>query len=556
MALIAAIHRNSPRTLVSFHGLLHAAIAGQFLNPATSTFPPENPFFAGQPVAYYWFFQYLAAQVTRFFDVNIFYSLEAIILVATGTLMVTAVFLGRKVHNSSVSGIIMGYLIVAGTNPFGWVHLVRRVASSGRAVLSDDPSHLWNVVHPLYSLIRYNDIGGLYGPLFNFFLNITSRPAALASLLLTVLCLRWALQSGRTTALISIAAATALTTAFSPIVGIATAGMLSAGLIVSWLWNRILKAHEQREPGFRNKTRLLAVPAISAGILLAAPTYYNLLTGPSSNQLKLALFSTDGIRHVITVASSIFLLVILAVLGLIKSKKIDRELLGILTCSALVLCLLDLIFSLPAGNTSNLFHAAVVLLAVPAAGSIVHRNSKGESSISRRLAFGIVLVFLPTFAVLVTAYLNRPPLPASFQSERIVRTPFDSDRARLYQWVKNETDARAVFVVDPRERTALCGNAEELPAMTGRSIFTEDYRHYMVEPYADSKLRFEMAVRLVTGEQSNDSDQQYMAKLNRRVYIVIDGAQEDHSPNTMQSIYGPPVFHAESISVYQWPVRS
>ncbi len=42
MLLIYAVHRDSPRTLVSFHGFIHAAIAERFLNSAPIAFPPEN----------------------------------------------------------------------------------------------------------------------------------------------------------------------------------------------------------------------------------------------------------------------------------------------------------------------------------------------------------------------------------------------------------------------------------------------------------------------------------------------------------------------------------
>jgi uncharacterized membrane protein len=77
--LIIGIHRESPRTLISFHGLLHAAIAGQFTEQMPTSFPPENPFFAGRPLCYYWFYHCLAAQLVRLFGMNIFHAFEALI---------------------------------------------------------------------------------------------------------------------------------------------------------------------------------------------------------------------------------------------------------------------------------------------------------------------------------------------------------------------------------------------------------------------------------------------------------------------------------------------
>src|SRR6476660_9528600 len=164
MFVIWAIHRQSPRTLVSFHGFVHAAIADKFLDPASMAFPPENPFFAGRPVSYYWFFQFLASQVTRPFGWNIFYSLEAVTLIATGLLVTVAIGLGRVLFQSTLAGILMSYLVMAGTNPLGFLFAGLRIAFRGTKVLIDDPNYLWGVVHPLYSLIRFNDFGGLYGP--------------------------------------------------------------------------------------------------------------------------------------------------------------------------------------------------------------------------------------------------------------------------------------------------------------------------------------------------------------------------------------------------------
>ena len=98
-----------------------------------------------------------------------FYALEALILFATGTLVIVGVALGRKLYGSTLAGVLIGYLVMAGTNPLGVVFALYKVARNGLHLLNDDPDHLWGVVHPVYSLIRYNDFGGLYGPLLNFF---------------------------------------------------------------------------------------------------------------------------------------------------------------------------------------------------------------------------------------------------------------------------------------------------------------------------------------------------------------------------------------------------
>jgi hypothetical protein len=554
--LILAIHWNSPRTLVSFHGLLHAAIAGQFIGAGPSTIPPENPFYAGEPVAYYWFFQYVAAQITRLFGLNIFYSMEALVLMATGTMMATAVFLGRRIYRTLLAGVLMGYLIVAGTNPLGWVFALYQVLRRGPRILDDNPEHLWGVVHPVYSLIRYNDFGGIYGPLLSFFLNITSRPLALAGLLVMALCLRWSLRSCRLTAFLSLCSVCAVTTALSPIVGITAGGALLASLAASWPLDRVMSKFAD-VPKLRLKSTIIAGLAIIAGILAAAPTYYQLIFGPSTGHIRFWLISIEGIRNGITVVSSVFLLVVLAIVGLFRAQNDERQFLSMMGISALVLLGLNLLFAFPAGNESNLFHEAVVLLAVPAAGSVVRTNSLGRIQIvSHRLALGIFLVFMPTNLVLLAAYVNRPSLPVSFQTRRIARLPDGSVLSVFYQWVDTRTDPDSIFIVDPKERVAVCGNSLEFPAMTNRAIFTENPDHYIVSPYRDSATRFEIAMRLTSGEKARDNDRVYLTKFNRPIYVVSYRAEDQTLMNRLQDNFGIPVFHDRSVSVYRLHLKT
>jgi hypothetical protein len=550
--LIWSIHRESPRTLISFHGLLHAAIVEELASPGRTSIPPENPFYAGQPVAYYWFFHLLAAQVVRLFSMNVFHAMEALILLATATLMVAAVALGRRIFNSTLAGVLMGYLIMAGANPLGALFALYTIARNGVHVLDDNPNYLWGVVHPLYSLIRYNDFGGLYGPLLNFYLNITSRPVALSALLVAALCFYWVLHSRRPASFISLGLAFALTTALSPIVGVTAGGALGAAMVGVWLKYRGVSS--DRTARIKGTTVVASCLAIVAGIVIASPTYYHLILGPSSDQPRFALLSASGLKHVLTATMSILPLAVMALLGLRRAPKDGRQFLVMIFLAALALLALDVGVSLPLDNNSNMFHAAAVLLVIPAAGVILRRKpGQGDYEHSTRRTAVIALFFLPTTLALVAAYIDRPPLPVSFESVSPKRLPGDSDLALLYDWARNDTDPRAVFVIDPRHRVALCGNTAEFPAMTGRAIFTEHHKHYLSEPYPDSKLRFDLAVRLVMGEEPDANDRAYLQSLNRPIFIV-DYAQEEGSfAYRMKDLYGSPAFQHGSVSVYRIP---
>jgi hypothetical protein len=548
--LIWFVHRESPRTLVSFHGLLHAAIVGQFLDGDGVSFPPENPFYAGEPVAYYWFFHLLAAQLVRLFNINVFYAMEMLILFAAAILSVVAIALGRKLYSSTLAGVLIGYLIMAGTNPLGILFALYKVARGGAQVLEDDPNYLWGVVHPIYSAIRFNDIGGLYGPLMNFFLNMTSRPASLAALLLAIFCLYNALTRRRIASWVLFGLAFALTTALSPIIGIPAGGALGLGLVYTWLRGR--RASGGGAPRIEAATVMAAGLAIVSGILMAAPTYYHLIFGPSSSGVQFWLFSANGLRNLLTVTLSILPLMALALWGMRSAPQQQKQFLIVLFASALTLLALTVSFSLPASNNSNMFHAAAVLLAAPAAGAILSPGAGMDSrAYSKRRAVVIVLVFLPTLLTLLAAYVLRPPVPASFEGTYLERLPEDSDLALLYQWARDDTDPRAVFILDPRNRDAMCGNTSEFPAITGRAIFTEHFRHYLAEPYPDSRMRFDMAVRLVSGEPPSPSDHEQLSKLNRPIYLVTKTSGDRGLTDRLQSFYTSPVFRKGEIAVFK-----
>jgi hypothetical protein len=551
MLPIWGIHRLSPRTLVSFHGMLHAGIVEVFLRPGgMAALPPENPFFAGEPVSYYWFFHLLAAWLVRLWGMNVFHAMEALTLLAAGGLVLVATGLGRKLYRSTLAGLMIAYLVVAGTNPLGVLIAAARVARNGPGILRDNPDHLWGVVHPLYSLIRFGDVGGVYGPLLNFYLNMTSRPVALTTLLLAALCLYRALRDRRVSWWLWLGLAMALTTAFSPIIGITAGAAFGVGFLVTWAGGRFSAS---ASPGQITPLAIFAAGlAIAGGALLAAPTYYHLIVGPSSSDARLFLFTREGLKHLVAIGLSVLPLVAMAVYGQLRAPREARQYLGVMLLAGLALLALNVVITLPDGNGSNTFHAAVVLLAVPAAGVLLcDGTGAGVLACSRRRAAGILVAFLPTVLLLLASYLFRPPLPVAFGGAHIERTPPGSDRALLYRWVRGDTDPRAVFIIDPRHSVTVGGNIGEFPALTGRSVFTEELDHYMVAAYPDARTRTDLAVRLVSGGAPTSSDSAYLARLGRPVYLLSDASGDDVVPETFRSVFGPPAFRQGALSAYR-----
>jgi hypothetical protein len=553
-AIILLVHSNSPRTLVSFHGLLHAAIGGQFLGSSGTTLSLENPFFAGEKLAYYWFFQFLGAQVTKVLGINLFHSFELLIVLWTAGMMITGVFLGRRLYRSAIAGVLLGYLIMAGSNPFGWLFFLRALIRRGQGALTDNPDYLWGIVHPIFGLVRYNDVGGIYGPLVNFFLNITSRPMALASLLMMLFCLLSVIRGVRVSSVLLLTLTTALTTALSPIVGITVVAALLLSCLVYWFLNSRTSLREERKTYTREF--MYAAAAMLIGLGLAAPTFYHLFLGPSANKASFFLFSTDGLRHLVTSSMSVSVLLLLALIGLRRSTRENRVSLAIPLGAALTLLILDLCISLQAGNSSNLFHAAVVLLALPASGSIFIQDATGHQRIQKWLVAAIFIVFVPTLSIVVLSYTFRAPISVSFESQVIEHSPKTSDLAVMYQWIKSNTDQRAVFIVNPRDPFSVVGNTSELPAMTQRAIFTENRKHYISAAYPDANRRFDIALRAFSAEQLKPEDYQYLAALKRPILIVNYDVSSAEWSERMQSRYGQAKFARGKLSIYELTLSS
>src|SRR5262249_46791192 len=134
--------------------------------------------------------------------------------------------------------------------------------------------------------------------------------------------------------------------------------------------------------------------------------------------------------------------------------------------------------------------------------------------------------------------------------------PRNADLALFYRWAQDQTTPDAVFILDPRpeHRVAMCGNIAEFPAITGRVIFTENLSHYMVASYPDASKRFNLAVRLLAGEEPNSADQAYLATFHRPIYLVHYQVGDNSLIHRMQSFYGPPVFHVGDVHVFKWQV--
>lgn len=541
--IIVLIHRLSPRTLVSAHGLLHSAVAGRFASGDVQQLPPANPFYAGEPLPYYWVFHYIGGTLSRLFDIHPLIAFEIMIVAGVWLIWFSAAVLGRRMYGSALPGLATGFLAFAGANAIGPWLFASRVALGADDLPADSASYLWGIAHPIVGRLGLEDPFSLYQPLIFFYFNITSRPVALALVFATATVLYIWLRSGGTGALIGLTLLTAAATAMSPLIGGAAAGALVCGLVAAWLLRRVGAVDGETETW--PERYLPAAAAMVLGVVLAAPTVYHLVG------LGGGIRFAPSPSAVIGVGSGAFVLAAMAAVALLRTTGPQRRFLVVLSVAAAILLLANMVLVLPAGNHTNFFHAAAVLLPIVAVSAVVPAG-RSAGRIRRHAAWGLLL-FVPAPAIIVYGFHDRPPIPLELDGAVMERTPADAPLAQLYAWMSEETEANAVFVTDPRPPIVTAvGNMPELPALTGRDLFTAHASSYMVTPYADAADRHNTALRLLEGEPLESSQAALIARLGRPLYIVSGRADEPALLEALQSRYGQPRFRSAELAVFRF----
>lgn len=559
-ALFALVRRDSLRTRISAHGLLHVAIVEQCSARADVAplppRPPENPLFAGTPLPYYWFFHELAADVAAVTGLSPLQALEWLDLAAAAAAAGTGCALGLLLLRSRAAGATLATLLFCGAHPQGPLVLLARWLKHGerlftRAGFAADGDYLWGLCHPALGALRIGDPYATLGPLASYFVNLTARPLALAALLVLVLMAALAVLRPSRLALLSVAAGAALCTLFSPITGLAGGLALAGGLVAAaWLQRRAA------EPRLPPRQALELALAIAAGIVASLPWWHHLLgrgdAGPR--------FGLQPTRAVGVVAAG-WLMAALAWCGLARFGGLPRTLALACLVAALPLLGATMLVALPVGNEDNFFHAALVLLSVPACGAVLPRPSgvmdaRRVPTQVRRRTLLLHLAVLPTALIVLASYLGRPAVTLALDADgALVRTPADSAEASLLRWLRAEAPVDAIVVRDPgpRGRTST-GNTSELPALTGRPLFTDYADHYLVAVERDAPLRARLTRELLAAAPLAPADAGYLAALSRPLLLVADDVDVARAA-ALAERHGPARFAAGSIRVHAWSDR-
>jgi len=555
LLIVLHLHAGNSRLLPSWHGFLHSAIAARI--PA-GTLPPENPFFAGKAVPYYWVYHFCASYVGRIFDMDLLHTFQWMTLGSLVILLFSTALMGHRRCGSTFAGILAGTLALVGVNPLGPLIAIAKHLIRGAVLI--DGMDSGSIVENMFvtngaadrlmtqPLLPAMHIAGdwRHGQNIVWFLDLSSRGPALA-MIMVLLFLFWGSNLSRLK-IFGILTTSALITALNPLIGFATAGSiaLAAGIFYA-LCNAGLWPARRTEctsiTGGRDAraTELLTALAPLAGALLAFPFYIQIIelshgTFHFTTSIQFALLKSGAM------IANFLILVPLAAASLRTNSQ--DPILQILALAGMLLVIAVPFVVLAPSNEHNLSNVAQCLLAVPAAEWITSRQKH------KHAAFLCLLVFVPTTACTLFSFADRPALPLQFEGRLIHRVPADHPLERLYSWIRESTPADAVFVCDPNQTVKMSGNVSELPSFTERALLIDGYS-YLTAPYEDYGLRKRIAEQAVAGQTLTSSQRDYLRQLQRPYYVVTYHAEEPALLQRLAAQYGAPVFHERFVAVFR-----
>ncbi|MEP7324592.1 MAG: DUF2298 domain-containing protein [Gemmatimonadota bacterium] len=555
LALVLVLQARNPRLVPSWHGFLHTAIADRF---PSSSLIPENPFYAGEPVQYYWFYHRIGAGIASLTGIDRLSALHWLTVTGLVLLVVAAALIGRRVYASLGAGLLIGWLALVGLAPLGpGLALARHVVKGqplmewphqealAETVFTSNAVADRQMSRPLLPAL-YLSADWRHGVNLAWFIDISSRGLSLAFIM--VLLLGLAVPRLTWWRAVLVALCGAMATALNPIMGLAVSGCVGAAAVGVVIL-------ERKRGDFKPAMQwaLGVAVALIVGIVLSFPTYRQLLVGsggtsrPNPLGVVPAKFGNMALNFIV--------LAPLAFLAWSRGRETRTRSLRVMTLAGAMLLVAMLTIHLKEGNDHNLTNAAQVVLAVPAVAWLV-LESTGALRARRAAAIrmGVVAaLFVPITAATWIAYDGRPPLPFAASGGALRRTPAEHPLARFYQWAIAATPNNATFLTNPFEPVKMSGNVSELPAFTGRTLFV-DQPTYMTTPYSDFNQRTAIARRATTGEPLTDQEAAYLRGLHRPLYVVSYHADTPGVLEKLNAEYGPPAFHDGFVAC--WPRTS
>lgn len=501
----------SERVRASVHGFLHASILYAITDRGV---PPENPFFAGETIRYYWTWHAGEAAVCHVGGIDPTVAFAASNAFALLAMLLFLGRLGRHLSShpgSGPLGMILGFL---GMNPLGaWffsANAAARPEFQGLDKLADG-------VNPIMYLVAL-----AAGPderisaTLTKFLNVSSFPHSLALLVAAWLLLAQTAARPSYVQATLAALATAGCIALSPITGLTGGLALGAAALLALLLSRLCAACRAGTSG-----ALFTAGALAGGLVLAIP--FVLLGGAGKGGETIGLEPTkDKLMALGLALGPILVLALPALWRAVLRGPSGRR---ILALSTVPLMLMAVVIWFPVASEYKLVRMAAPLLGAFAAATIADALRNKRPAVRIAIAALCCAPFVPTNAIAWRAYQAHSHAALPFHAEGIDLVPDDGawSLTETYQWLRRSTPEDAVLLTDPAlSSRAFAGpmHGEEAPALAHRAVFS-DHLYYMTDYEPSFPARVQLLKRLFAGIRLRDEDVLALRELGRPIYAVL-----------------------------------
>ncbi len=506
LAVIVAVPvARSNRVRASIHGMLHASILYSAVDRGV---PPENPFFAGRELRYYWTHHLAVAASCYLGDIEPTVVFAATTMLALLSFLLLLGLLGRELFRARGAGPLAVFLGFLGLNPLGVLFFLKRepLASLADLAAGADP------IGYLKSLVIGQD--DRISLTFTKFMNVSSFPASLALLIGSFLLLaRLARAPSPGSALLAIVAMAGCI-ALSPVTGLTAGLALGAAAVV------LLAVFRLRRGGWHAGLFQVAATLIGS-LVLCAP--FVLLGGGGSGGLLAFEPEWGKLEQILWSLGPVLLLGLPAALSALRGEDGGGRL---LLWSLIILLALAALIGLPVNSEYKMVRMAAPLAGVFAAGSIALLCARLRRAAAAAVGTLAVLLFVPANAVGFRGYLAHSEASAPFFGDgpSIRVDPAVLPIGAMYDWIRENTPENAVILDNPYARNAhhFVGpqHGDEVPVLARRPVFT-DTKYYMNDYEPDLGARLRLVEGLFRGIPCGEEGYRLLAELRRPVYLLI-----------------------------------
>ena len=484
--------------IYSYHGFMHTGIVYEILN---KKYPLSNPLLGGQPLFYYWGYHYLAAWVSRIFNITPFYSFSFISIISLSLSLVLAYKISSLLIKDERSNLFSALISIFGITVFGQ-YLLMEYQYLSRELFPSRILYIKNI------------------PLFGKFASITGDVIGFVSFLLFCYSIiRIFKEKKYAFYMISFLISILCCGFFYPgmLFGIA-ASTISVCLVMLF--------RKEGHLSINLRKAVLMLILLSTGILILRPYISSISLGVREN-IQFFKFKASIISIIRYLIVSLPILTLIHINRKEMNGRLDREAMIILLTIISTTSCIYILIHLPWDNEYKFLMLSVLNLGI--IGGI---------------AFGTMSRWRNNFAVFILLFLFLNPSYYDTQAKiaRLKNIPniciekgryvyhIDKEENELHRWIRKNTSPDSIFVDSEltipvfahRDLFIGIGSEENGEKNLGYSVPIKDillacgYDYNLIE-----KRRRIVKGIYDTTQKSLDKETEDFFSLNKDIYIVV-----------------------------------